>query len=117
MENNEQQPIEPEIVDNATENIEKTNSSKKVWAWIWLIASIIYGVSPIDVSPDVAPVIGWLDDLLIFGAAATNFIQQQFFQGNDTLNKIFKIAKWILISLATLIFLIIILIITLIVKS
>lgn len=112
----EQQPIEPEIVNSQTTNTEKPNNNKKVWAWIWLIASIIYGVSPIDLSPDIAPAIGWIDDFLLFAPAVTNFIQQHFFQENDTLNKIFKLVKWILISLDVLIFLVIILIITLIVK-
>ena len=112
-----QEPIEPEIVTDKEINSSQNNSNKnkKLWAWIWLIASIIYGVTPID--GDVAPVIGWLDDLLFFGAATTNLVQQYFSQGNESLNKLFKIAKLILLSLAVLMLLIIILIVTLIVKS
>jgi hypothetical protein len=115
----EQEPIEPEIVDDIKEqgnkNIEE-NQSKKVWAWILFIAAIIYGASPIDLIPDM-PVVGWIDDFAIGAAAFTNLIQQQFFQTNNSLNKLFKIAKWILISIAVLIFLIAILIITLIIKN
>ena len=118
----EQEPIEPEIVDeNTVNNINKENNveesqSKKVWSWIILIAAIIYGVSPVDLIPDV-PVVGWIDDVTIVTAALTNFIQQQFFQTNNSLNKLFKIAKWILISIAVLIILVAVLIITLIVKN
>ena len=115
----EQEPIEPEIVDDIktqdNKNIEESQS-KKVWAWIFFIAAVIYGVLPIDLIPDM-PVIGWIDDFTIGAAAFTNLIQQQFFQTNNSLNKLFKIAKWILISIAVLIFLIAILIITLIVKN
>ena len=118
----EQKSIEPEIVDNIDDikkqnnkNIEE-NQSKKIWAWIFFIAAVIYGVSPIDLIPDM-PVVGWIDDFTIGAAALTNLIQQQFFQTNNSLNKLFKIAKWILISVAVLIILVAILIITLIVKN
>lgn len=117
----EEKPIEPEIVDETIDNITKEkeikeNQSKKFWSWIILIAAMIYGVSPIDLLPD-APVVGWIDDFMIELAAFINFVQQQFFQTNATLNKFFKIAKWILIFAAVLIILITILIITLIIKN
>ena len=119
----EQEPIEPEIVDETIDDINKEinkkieeNRSKKVWAWIFLVIATIYGISPIDLVPD-APVIGWIDDFTILSAAITNFIQQQFFQTNNALNKILKIVKYILISLAVLITLISILILLLIIKS
>lgn len=112
-----QDTIEPEIVTEKEINNSPndSNKNKKFWAWIWLIASIIYGVIPID--GDVAPIIGWLDDLLFLGAATTNLVQQYASQSNEALNKLFKVAKLILISLAVLILLIIILILTLIVKN
>ncbi|MCR4663652.1 MAG: DUF1232 domain-containing protein [Endomicrobiaceae bacterium] len=117
----EQEPIEPEIVDETVEEINEEKNieesqSKKVWSWILLIAAVIYGISPIDLIPDM-PVVGWIDDIAIGAAAFTNFIQQQFFQTNATLNKLFKLTKWILISIAVLITLVAILIITLIVKN
>ncbi|MBR3628102.1 MAG: DUF1232 domain-containing protein [Elusimicrobia bacterium] len=117
-----QEPVEPEIVDNIDDIKEQDNKnikesqSKKVWAWILFIAAIIYGASPVDLIPDM-PVIGWIDDFTIGAAAFTNLIQQQFFQTNKSLNKLFKIAKWILISIAVLIILVAILIITLIIKN
>ena len=118
-----QDTIEPEIVDNIDDikkqenkNIEEESTSKKVWAWILFILAVIYGASPIDLIPDM-PVVGWIDDFTIGAAAFTNLIQQQFFQTNKSLNKLFKLAKWILISVAILIFLVAILIVTLIVKN
>ncbi len=33
---------------------------------ILFVLTVIYVISPIDVIPDVLPVIGWLDDLAIF---------------------------------------------------
>ena len=114
-----QDSIEPEIVDDIQEQDNKNikeSQSKKVWAWILFIAAIIYGASPVDLIPDM-PVVGWIDDFTIGAAAFTNLIQQQFFQTNAALNKLFKIAKWILISVAILIVLVTLLIITLIIKN
>ena len=36
--------------------------------WVGLLA-VLYVLSPIDVIPDVLPVIGWLDDLGVIGLA------------------------------------------------
>ena len=115
----EQEYIDPEIVSDKIEqenkNIEE-NHSKKVWAWILFVLAVIYGISPVDLVPDM-PVIGWIDDFTIGAAALTNLIQQQFFQTNEAFDKLFKLAKWILISIAVLIFLVAVLIITVIAKS
>ena len=115
----EQKSIEPEIVDEYPKQKNKSieeNGNKKVWAWILLVSAIIYGISPIDLIPDV-PIAGWIDDFTILSAALTNFVQQQFFQTDVVLNKLFKILKWILISVAALTILTAFLIITLIVKN
>ena len=37
---------------------------------VFVIISILYTVSPIDLVPDVIPVLGWLDDLLAWGVTA-----------------------------------------------
>ena len=112
--------IEPEVVNDKLEQehktIEEKNSKKKFWSYIFLIAAMIYGAIPTDILPDM-PVIGWIDDFVIGSAALTNFVQQQFFQTNEAVNKLLKTIKFILIALAVLITLVVILLITLIVKS
>ncbi|MBQ3834219.1 MAG: DUF1232 domain-containing protein [Elusimicrobia bacterium] len=119
MNTNEQEVIEPEIVDNTDKQINKDikdSKNKKFWAWIFFIAAIVYGMSPIDLIPDM-PVVGWIDDVALGTAAFTNLIQQYFFQTNGNLNNLFRIAKYILISIAVLIFLIAVLIVLLIAKK
>lgn len=119
MNTNEQEVIEPEIVDSANRQTNKDikdSKNKKFWAWIFFIAAIIYGASPIDLIPDM-PVVGWIDDVALGTAAFTNLIQQYFFQKSDALNKLFQITKYILISIAVLVFLVTVLIILLITKN
>jgi uncharacterized membrane protein YkvA (DUF1232 family) len=42
----------------------------------WVVAgSLLYLVSPIDISPDVFPVIGWLDDGIIISLLIAEFSQ------------------------------------------
>jgi uncharacterized membrane protein YkvA (DUF1232 family) len=40
-----------------------------------LFGTLVYLVSPIDISPDVFPVLGWLDDGLIATIAVTEITQ------------------------------------------
>ncbi len=35
------------------------------WRWAVIFGTALYLISPIDISPDVFPVIGWLDDGLL----------------------------------------------------
>lgn len=43
----------------------------------WLIPALagLYFLSPLDLIPDVMPVIGWLDDWGLLGYAVNNFFQ------------------------------------------
>ena len=36
---------------------------------LFVLATVVYVVSPVDFVPDVAPIIGWLDDLGLAGVA------------------------------------------------
>jgi uncharacterized membrane protein YkvA (DUF1232 family) len=38
--------------------------------------AILYDISPIDIVPDVIPVLGWSDDFLITGFAIWNLVKQ-----------------------------------------
>ena len=35
------------------------------WRWAIIIGTLVYLISPVDISPDVFPVIGWLDDSIL----------------------------------------------------
>jgi uncharacterized membrane protein YkvA (DUF1232 family) len=42
----------------------------------WVVAgSLVYLVSPLDISPDIFPVVGWIDDSIIIGLLTTEVFQ------------------------------------------
>ena len=45
------------------------------YRWAILLGTLIYLVSPLDISPDVFPIIGWVDDGLIATLAITEVTQ------------------------------------------
>ena len=45
------------------------------YRWIVLLGSLLYVVSPLDISPDVFPVVGWIDDGLIATLAVAEISQ------------------------------------------
>jgi uncharacterized membrane protein YkvA (DUF1232 family) len=45
------------------------------YRWLFIVASIVYLVSPLDISPDVFPVLGWLDDGMVITLLATELSQ------------------------------------------
>lgn len=81
-----------------------------IGAWLGLIIGIIYAVLPIDILPDVVPVAGWVDDLVITGTGFLNFIQAEVGKANQTLAGILGMFKWILIILGVIAILLIALI-------
>ncbi len=40
-------------------------SINKFWFWLIIILAILYVISPIDLLPDVIPVVGWIDDVVV----------------------------------------------------
>lgn len=48
----------------------------KPWDWILIVAAIIYTISPIDLIPDVIPIVGWLDDLAVLVATGYHIIKK-----------------------------------------
>ncbi len=45
------------------------------YRWAVLLGTLIYLVSPVDISPDVFPVVGWVDDGLIATLAIAEVTQ------------------------------------------
>lgn len=45
------------------------------WRWLVIGASLLYLVSPLDISPDIFPIIGWLDDSIIAGLLVAEISQ------------------------------------------
>ncbi|MBO7481380.1 MAG: DUF1232 domain-containing protein [Bacteroidales bacterium] len=87
------------------------NEVSHVGAWIWGILAAIYALSPVDILPDVIPVAGWVDDILITVTGGLNLIQSYLKESNEHLAKIVKGIKWVLIVLGILIIAIIALIV------
>lgn len=76
-----------------------TSKSSTTGAWIWAILCGLYAISPIDIIPDVIPVVGWADDALAIVGGGLNLIQASVAQTNQTLAGIIKFVKWITIIL------------------
>ncbi|MEC4818113.1 MAG: YkvA family protein [Scytonema sp. PMC 1069.18] len=50
------------------------------YRWFAIVAGLFYLVSPLDISPDVFPVVGWIDDGLIASlvvAEASQIVMEQ----------------------------------------
>lgn len=45
------------------------------YRWLVILGSLVYLVSPLDISPDVFPVIGWIDDGLLATIVVTELTQ------------------------------------------
>lgn len=43
--------------------------------WFVILGSLIYLVSPLDISPDVFPIVGWIDDGLLATIVVTELTQ------------------------------------------
>ena len=73
-----------------------------VGAWIGAALAVLYMVSPVDILPDVIPVAGWVDDLLITVTGGLNLIQSYVKEGNETLASILGMIKWVVIILGVI---------------
>ncbi|MEM9818675.1 MAG: YkvA family protein [Cyanobacteria bacterium P01_D01_bin.6] len=45
------------------------------YRWLIILGSVIYLVSPLDISPDIFPVLGWIDDGLLATIVVTELAQ------------------------------------------
>ena len=84
---------------NMSEYNEYNTNSKKpaqsgIIPWIPLILAVIYTVSPVDLVPDVLPIIGWFEDALFVLVGLLNGVQNGVVDANSSISKIIKYIKW-----------------------
>lgn len=53
------------------------------WRWAIILGTAFYLISPIDISPDIIPIVGWLDD----GILATLLVTELSSMAMSYLNK------------------------------
>ena len=70
--------------------------SNKIVPIIITVLGVLYGVSPVDVVPDVFPVVGWIDDLVITGGTLLNLAQAFARDTSASLAKLLGLVKWLL---------------------
>lgn len=78
-------------MENKFDVSEKSNKTLPI---IIGILGALYGISPIDIIPDVIPVAGWVDDLIITGGSLLGVIEAFTKDTNKNLAKIIGILKW-----------------------
>ena len=88
---------EPEIIDAEVVETKGASDFQKGLAVFFVIMSMLYAVSPVDLAPDGIPVVGWLDDIGFLAAATMNVVQQFAKDQNSSMVKILKYTKWLLI--------------------
>ncbi|MGB3492473.1 MAG: YkvA family protein [Elainellaceae cyanobacterium] len=57
------------------------------YRWVIILGSLFYLVSPLDISPDVFPVLGWIDDGLLATLVVTELTQMAIDSRRDRINK------------------------------
>ena len=45
------------------------------YRWVVLLGTLLYLISPLDISPDMMPILGWVDDGLLATIAITEVAQ------------------------------------------
>lgn len=88
--------------------MEQKGRLKEKWAWVLVVLAVVYGVSPVDILPDV-PGVGWIDDIVFLVVTIANLIQQKTADTNPILSKTMKTVKWILLLFGILVVLLIML--------
>ena len=67
-------------------------------AWVLMVLCLLYGVSPVDIIPDI-PVVGQIDDLIILASGGLNLAQSYMERAESSLASVVKVVKWIVIAL------------------
>lgn len=71
-------------------------SSNKLVPIIVGVLGVLYGISPVDILPDVVPVFGWIDDLVFTGGSILGVMQGFAQDSNAAFAGILKFFKWTL---------------------
>lgn len=84
---------------NGTGKTETAAGWQKALACLFAMVALLYDISPIDISPDTIPIVGWLDDAGMSLAAGLNLLEK--FQANSKapFTKLLRFFKWALIVL------------------
>ena len=79
----------------------QNNGVPVVWKALSVIIAMMalaYDISPLDLSPDTIPVLGWLDDAGITVMAALNAYQQFAKDQNAISVRLAKYVKWMMVA-------------------
>ncbi len=57
------------------------------YRWVVILGSLFYLFSPLDISPDVFPILGWIDDGLLVTLVVTELTQMAMDNRRDRINK------------------------------
>ena len=71
-------------------------------AWVIMALCLLYGISPVDLIPDI-PIVGLIDDLIILLSGSLNLVQRYMERADSSLTAIVKVAKWIVIALGVIV--------------
>ena len=71
-------------------------------AWVLMALCLLYGISPIDIIPDI-PIVGQIDDLIILASGTLNLVQCYMERAESSLATIVKVVKWMVIALGAIV--------------
>ena len=81
---------------------ENKNLPSTTGAWVIMALCLLYGISPVDLIPDI-PIVGQIDDLIILLSGSLNLVQRYMERADSSLTAIVKVAKWIVIALGAIV--------------
>jgi uncharacterized membrane protein YkvA (DUF1232 family) len=63
------------VLNQVVRSFVRSNIRNPKFRWFFILASLAYLISPLDISPDVFPVMGLLDDGLLVAMISTEISQ------------------------------------------